>query len=311
MNLRLIVAIAAIAIIIAEVYVISFTPYLVAVSEGKTPAGVRPGLEVIIPATALPLILVLIFLVPARRKDDRDELEERRKFSGNEAAAAAKTTTTEPEGKRLQSYEEIGQKRYRRESLVAGAIAGLIAALVLVGLIFVGDVASGLPVGTFYLIIAKTIANLDTQVTASIFGLALHLMTGTAIGGIFGILSAVIEPFNITSTGRGVAIGVLAGFLSFSILFIPITRFQVEPTLIRILPEIGISDTTGSNQLETRATDIMSSVLAFSVLFHVIYGAIMGLITAVLLLHVFPKRRSRIRTASQNENNSKNSYNFR
>ena len=303
-------AIAAIAIIVAAVYVFSIVPYLISASQGRRPDQVSPGLEVIIPATALPLILVLVFLVPARRKvgkrEERGEEEQEEKISDAEKkdsaqrstiAAATKENEVEELKERPQSYEQIAEKRFRRSSLLAGAIGGLIAASVLVGLIFLGDTSLGFPIGTFYSIITIAIAGSTAKAAAIYFGLALHLMTGTAIGAIFGYLSAAIGPFNIRSLPRGVGVGILVGFISFSLLFIPITRFEVEPALMGILADIEMTERGSSSisidqaLLETRTIDIMSSVLAFSIAFHVIYGAIMGFITALMLLHVFPRTR--------------------
>jgi ABC-type multidrug transport system fused ATPase/permease subunit len=303
-------AIAAIAIIVAAVYVFSIVPYLISASQGRRPDQVSPGLELIIPATALPLILVLVFLVPARRKvgkrEEKGEEEQEENISDAEKkdsaqrstiAAATKEDEVEELKERPQSYEQIAEKRFRRSSLLAGAIGGLIAASVLVGLIFLGDTSLGLPIGTFYSIITIAIAGSLAKAAAIYFGLALHLMTGTAIGAIFGYLSAAIGPFNITSLPRGVGVGILVGFISFSLLFIPITRFEVEPALMDILADIEMTERGSSSisidqaLLETRTIDIMSSVLAFSIVFHVIYGAIMGFITALMLLHVFPRTR--------------------
>jgi ABC-type multidrug transport system fused ATPase/permease subunit len=304
-------AIAAIAIIVGAVYVFSIVPYIISASQGRRPDQVSPGLEVIIPATALPLILVLVFLVPARRKvgkrEERGEEEREEEISDAEKkdsaqrsttiAAATKEDEVEELKERPQSYEQIAEKRFRRSSLLAGAIGGLIAASVLVGLIFLGDTSLGFPIGTFYSIITIAIAGSAAKSAAIYFGLALHLMTGTAIGAIFGYLSAAIGPFNITSLPRGVGVGILVGFISFSLLFIPITRFEVEPVLMGIVADIEMTERGSSSisidqaLLESRTTDIMSSVLAFSIVFHVIYGAIMGFIIALMLLHVFPRTR--------------------
>jgi fluoride ion exporter CrcB/FEX len=55
------------------------------------------------------------------------------------------------------------------------------------------------------------------------------------IGAVFGYVTAVFEPFNIPNLRRGAGVGVLAGFLTFSALFIPITRFEIEPSLLGTL----------------------------------------------------------------------------
>lgn len=267
MNVRLAAAVAAIVVIVAVVYVFSIVPYLVSAAEGRPPGQISLGLEMIIPAAAIPLILVLLFLVPPRRTVESIDMDSGKRVS-----------VTKP-----QSYEQIGKKRFKARSLLAGSIGGLVAASILAGLVFVGDLAMGLPVGTFYSIIALAIAGILQPQLAIYLGLAMHLLAGTAIGGIFGFLSAAIGPFNITSLTKGAGVGVLAGFISFSLLFIPITRFEVEPALTGILLQSGVVESNNPAALESRTTDIMSSVLAFSILFHIVYGAIMGSIAAILI----------------------------
>jgi hypothetical protein len=268
-------AIATIAVLVAIIYVFSFTPYLA--TTGGEPGRITPGIEIVIPATALPLILALVFLVPARHR-----VEQLDKDSGKTVSV------TKP-----QSYEQIGEKRFRSKSLLSGAIGGLAAGSVLTGLIFVGDSAMGLPSGTFYAVIVIAISGSQVQMASAIyFGLALHLITGTLIGTAFGYASAAIGPFNVTDVKKGLLVGILAGFISFSLLFIPITRFQVEPALVGILTQTGIAASDDPEILEGQTTDIMSTVLAFSIVFHVLYGAIMGSVTAVLLDRLPMPRRT-------------------
>src|SRR5919198_4591467 len=138
MNARMAAAMATIAILVAIIYVFSIAPYLATSPKERTSARVTPGLEIIIPSTALPLILAMVFLVPARRRVEQLDRDSGRTVS-----------LTKP-----QSYEQIGAKRFRLRSLLSGAIGGLIAGSVLAGLIFAGDSAMALPPGTFYAIIA-------------------------------------------------------------------------------------------------------------------------------------------------------------
>lgn len=160
----------------------------------------------------------------------------------------------------------------------------------------------GLPVGTFYYVVAVAIVGIYESQAAIYFGIAMHLLTGTAIGAIFGYLSAAIGPFNITSAAKGTGVGILAGFISFSLLFIPITRFEVEPVLTGILFQAGVLSSDDSPAImESRTTDIISSVLAFSIVFHVIYGAIMGFVTAILLNHLLPSIETRFKKSSSKE----------
>jgi hypothetical protein len=69
--------------------------------------------------------------------------------------SAKQVSTTRP-----QTYEQIGERRFRTGSLLAGFIGGLAAASLLAGLIFAGDLAMGLPMGTFYSVVAAAVAGI-------------------------------------------------------------------------------------------------------------------------------------------------------
>jgi hypothetical protein len=259
MNLRMRGAIAAIVGMVALLYVFSPIPYLV---SRNNQSSVIP-VEIIIPALTFPLIVLLVFAVP-KRVADREPISE-------------------------HAIRDIAEYRFKKRSLLSGALAGLIAACILVGLIFAGDAVLGLPTGTFYSIIGIAMGGLETP--ASIyFGVGLHLLTGTLVGATFGYITSAVGPFNITGTAKGALVGALAGFITFSLLFIPLTRFEVEPSLLGILASIypaGTSDVV----LQNKVLDIMSAVLAGAILLHIVYGAIMGSIAALLLTRVHKKQK--------------------
>lgn len=266
MGARTKVAIIAVAVLVAVVYVLSLTPYLL----NPDRQGSQPSVEIAIPAISLVLILVLVLLVPRRKRE------------GHELTQGEEEQEREKEKKQEYKARDMAEYRFRKKSLLSGALAGFIAAWVLVGLIFAGDMALGFPSGTLYSIIGLTMAGLGMPY-ALYFGIGMHLVTGTLIGTVFGYITAIVGAFNITSLGKGTLIGILAGFISFSLLFIPITRFQVEQSLIGFLASIH---PPGTDQivLQNRALDVASTVLAGAVPFHIIYGAIMGFITGYLLL---------------------------
>ncbi len=264
MGARTKVAIIAVAVLVAVIYVFSLTPYLL----NPDRQGSQPSVEIAIPAISLVLILVLVLLVPRRKREGHELTQEEQE--------------REKEKKQEYKARDMAEYRFRKKSLLSGALAGFIAAWVLVGLIFAGDMALGFPSGTLYSIIGLTMAGLGMPY-ALYFGIGMHLVTGTLIGTVFGYITAIVGAFNITSLGKGTLIGILAGFISFSLLFIPITRFQVEQSLIGFLASIH---PPGTDQiiLQNRALDVASTVLAGAVPFHIIYGAIMGFITGYLLL---------------------------
>lgn len=259
MNLRRKGAIAAIVGMVALLYVFSPIPYLLSADNQSSSL---PVFEIIIPALAFPLIMLLVFAVP-KRVVDREPVSE-------------------------HAARDMAEHRFKKKSLLSGAMAGFIAACILVGLIFAGDAVLGLPPGTFYSIIGVAMGGLEMPVSIY-FGVGLHLLTGTLVGATFGYITAVVGPFNITSTARGTLVGVLAGFIAFSLLFIPLTRFEVEPSLMGILASIyppGTSEVV----LQNKVLDIMSAVLAGAIILHVAYGAMMGAITALLLTRLHKKQ---------------------
>jgi hypothetical protein len=253
MNRRTMAAIFIIVGLVAVVYVFSIVPYVF--GSSSKPASALPVVEILIPALAFPLIAVLVFLVPKRRIDTQ-AISERK-------------------------IRDEAEYRYRIKSLWSGTAAGFFASAILISLVMGGDVLLGLPVGTFYSIIGVAIGGLDTS-SAVFFGTVLHLIMGTLIGAVFGYLTTVVGPFNITSMAKGTGVGIMAGFIAFSVLFVPLTRFEVEPSLVKILASI-YPPGTSMGVLQDKAIDVMSSVLAGSILLHVVYVAILGSTTSLLL----------------------------
>ncbi len=267
MNFRTKGAIAAIAGMIALLYILSPVPYLL--GAGKPPS-VLPIFQIVIPALAFPLIVLLVFLVP-KREVDREPVSE-------------------------HAMHDMAEHRFRKKSLLSGAAAGFIAACVLVGLIFAGNAAIGLPQGTFYSIIGIAMGGLETP-AATYFGVGLHLIIGTLVGATFGYVTAVTGPFSINSIPKGAIVGILAGFVTFSLLFIPLTRFEVEPSLLKILASI-YPPGTSEIVLQNKVLDIMSTVLAGAIVLHVAYGAIMGSVTALFLERQWHKKQEKVAGSS-------------
>jgi hypothetical protein len=267
---RRMVAIIAIAILIAIVYIFSITPYLL--NPGR--ASSSPAIEIAVPAVSVALILAIVFIVPSRKIEEEypESLLLRNKDQEDEYKLK--------EEKRKD--HDIAEHRFRKKSLISGAIGGFISALVLVGLILIGDAALGFNSGTLYSIIGSTMAGLSMPYSLY-FGISMHLATGTLVGLVFGYVTAVLGVFDITSLSKGMVLGILAGFASFSLLFIPITRFGVQNSLTGFLTSISPPG-TDPILIQNRAIDIMSTVLAGAIVFHVVYGAIMGFITSHLLL---------------------------
>ena len=278
MDARTSIAIGIIAALIA-VFVVSI-PVIYSLSSGGQNIF-SPIFEIIIPALAIPLIVVLVFIVPKRIKTTITPTTSDSSKGGIVSAAAK-----EEEQESIISQHKIKdlvEHRFHKMSLLYGTLAGFISAWILMGLIFlVADSSLGLPSGTLYSVVGVAMGY--HGYTATALGIVLHLITGTVIGAVFGYVTAIFEPFNIPNLRRGAGVGVLAGFLTFSVLFIPITRFEIEPSLLGTLSRIYPPD-TNITVLQNKVLDIIPTVLVGAILFHVLYGAIMGFVTALFLMY--------------------------
>ena len=127
MGARTKVAIIAVAVLVAVIYVFSLTPYLL----NPNRQGSQPSVEIAIPAISLVLVLVLVLLVPRRKREGHELTQEEQE--------------REKEKKQEYKARDMAEYRFRKKSLLSGALAGFIAAWVLVGLIFAGDIALGFP----------------------------------------------------------------------------------------------------------------------------------------------------------------------
>ncbi len=178
----------------------------------------------------------------------------------------------------------------RRQIIRLGSIAGCIASFSILVPIFLGEYFTNLPEGTYLSILGAVLGNYigNTQYSF-VLGLMAHLITGTAIGAVFGCIMSVSEIFYLGRKSQTTAFGVGAGFITFLALFNPISRLGIEPSLQQSL-QITLS---GANQIviENAARNIMSNLLAGSLLIHLIYGFILG-ITLYTLARKYSKPRS-------------------
>jgi hypothetical protein len=164
----------------------------------------------------------------------------------------------------------------RRQIVRLGTIAGCIASFAVLGPIFLGEYLTHLQTGTYLSILGAVMGNYigNTQYSF-VLGLMAHLITGTAIGAAFSFIMSTSEIFDFRQKSQTIAFGVGAGFITFLALFNPISRLGIEPYLqqsLRITMN-GADPIT----IENAARNIMSNLLAGSLLMHLLYGLILGL----------------------------------
>jgi hypothetical protein len=158
--------------------------------------------------------------------------------------------------------------------IVYCTLAGLISAMIISGLLAVIDFATGTPNGTFFAVIGLSLG-FDDPDSAQYVGLGLHTLTGTVAGNIFGqiaIFWRTLIPYNMK---RGVSFGLLLGISLWVVLFAPSATFGIQPKLDTFM----ITEAnTYAHSIANHFAGLYYFVLGASLLFHLIYGAIFGLL---------------------------------
>ena len=185
-----------------------------------------------------------------------------------------------------------------------GLIAGLISSLAVSGLILTVEKVTAVPVGTFYMVLMAALpeANLSS-VNMIVFGLLLHLISGSIIG------LAMSIPFTLLKKDSGKIIsqytpvyGLLFGLALWSILFLPVTFWMVLPLVSSVENQIiEQSVPTGPiASIETNKLSDMSNKIIFGALpFNMFYGLLTAIIINSFSQNYMHKKNIGLRTSAQ------------
>jgi hypothetical protein len=166
-----------------------------------------------------------------------------------------------------------------RYLLACCTLAGLLASIVISGLLFSLDVISKTPSGTFFAVIGSSLGYYDSN-TSPYIGLLLHFATGTVAGNLLGqgaIFWKNLIPYGLK---RGIIMGVITGISLWLVLFLPLTTYVIQPKL-------NMFNYSAPNQyvfvIAQHFQGLNTEVLIGSFFFHIIYGIILGLIAGRLV----------------------------
>jgi hypothetical protein len=162
-----------------------------------------------------------------------------------------------------------------RQLILYCSLAGFISAWAISGLLVIVDIISGTPVGTFFAVIGVSLG-FDDPASAQYIGFALHIMTGIAAGNIFGQISlfwSKIAPYN---SREGVVKGMVVGIALWTVLFVPLATFAIQPRLDSFAY-------SAPNQyiynIVSHFKGLYAVVIGGSLVFHLIYGALIGFLS--------------------------------
>ena len=158
--------------------------------------------------------------------------------------------------------------------IVYCTFAGLISAMIISGLLEAIDFASGTPSGTFFAVIGLSLGFNDPA-SAQYVGMGLHTLTGTVAGNIFGQVALFwkkLIPYNMKT---GVYLGLVLGISLWAVLFAPLATFGIQPKLDTLM----ITETSPyASSIANHFAGLYYFVLGASLLFHLVYGAVFGLL---------------------------------
>jgi len=158
--------------------------------------------------------------------------------------------------------------------IVYCTLAGLISATIISGLLEIIDFVSGTPSGTFFAVIGLSLGFNDPA-SAQNIGLGLHILTGTVAGNIFGQVAVFWRKLVPYSMVRGVTLGLMLGLSLWAVLFAPLATFGIQPRLDTFM--ITEANPYG-HSIATHFAGLYNLVLGASLLFHLVYGAVFGLL---------------------------------
>jgi predicted transcriptional regulator len=138
----------------------------------------------------------------------------------------------------------------------------------------------GLQIGAFYSIMGISLG-VDNVIAATSMAFGLHLLIGTIIGAVFGVIGIRWKKVRMFNPYKSILVGMGAGMIVWLVLFLPIATFLVQPAINSITTILAIEsqDPVFSEDINQSIRNITLTAIAF----HLIWGAIFGFIISSLL----------------------------
>ena len=161
-----------------------------------------------------------------------------------------------------------------------GSAAGFIATWSISSAIAAAEFTLHLQIGTFYSIIGISLG-LNNATTAAYMGFGLHLLTGTVLGALLGVVGIRWKRIRTLNPYKSSIVGIGAGLVIWSVLFLPITTLLIQPSIQRIVVVLAV--TSQQPILSEDLSRSVANITLMAIVFHLIWGAIFGFIMSSLL----------------------------
>jgi NADH dehydrogenase len=156
--------------------------------------------------------------------------------------------------------------------VVVGAIVGGIV-FVIPKTIF--EIQMGMPYQLSWVVFGHIIGMYSSF--AAIVGILLHILTAISIGIVIGIFLYKTGILNISKPSNGIIYGIFSGTVVFILFFIPVYQFVIYPQTI-----ITVSLESNSKIMESVISTKFPTILAGSLITHLIFGITVGTVTSFL-----------------------------
>jgi hypothetical protein len=133
------------------------------------------------------------------------------------------------------------------KGIIFGAIGGFVGGLVMYAIMSGVMETIGMGANCFAIILALITGQPFSNNLVPL-GLAIHLVTSTVIGAIFGVVISSISKLRINGFARGIGFGVAAGLIAFVILFLPIAIIAMPPKMMELMQMMPMGG-SGSSQM--------------------------------------------------------------
>src|ERR671931_1565655 len=136
------------------------------------------------------------------------------------------------------------------KGIVFGAIGGFVGGLVMYAVMSGVMEAIGMGANCFAVILALITGQPFSNSLVPI-GLAIHLITSTVIGAIFGVVISSINKLRVNRFARGISFGVAAGLIAFVVLFLPIAMIAMPPKMMELMKMMPMSGSSSSQMMSS------------------------------------------------------------
>lgn len=169
-----------------------------------------------------------------------------------------------------------------------GMVAGLVGGFALFSSFFAIDSQLDIPNGTFYKTIGLPLGL--EGMDAIVLGFLAHMGASAIIGASYCVAQSKWRTFQVVTVPKGILTGSLTGLIVFGLVFLPIHTYVMTPVMIAEFSEMGESR-LNPEQLSALYELLVNSdrVLWFAAFLHVLFGALMGLMTGMVLHEDYKK----------------------